>query len=173
MNEFLDKISSYNIFTNLLPGVVFCFLADNSFGYSLIQDDVIVGMFLYYFVGLVISRIGSIVVEPLLIRCRIIKYAAYKDYVVVSRSDPKISQLLETNNMYRSGTALAACLLVVSIFVQLANYFQWSTTISSIVAFAVLFVLFLASFSKQTSYIRQRVQIHKDNKQSPDNGTQS
>jgi len=66
MDKVIDKLSAYNIFTNLFPGVIYCFLADKFFGIPLIQDDLVVAIFLYYFCGMVISRISSVVLEPLL-----------------------------------------------------------------------------------------------------------
>ena len=62
MDGLLDKISSYNIFNYLLPGSLFAVIADAVTDYRLIQEDIVVGLFLYYFIGLVVSRIGSLVV---------------------------------------------------------------------------------------------------------------
>jgi hypothetical protein len=79
VSDFIEKISSYNLFNNLLPGVVFCLLADKFFSFSLIQSDIVVGLFFYYFVGLVISRVGSIIVEPLLKNIKIIEFTKYSE----------------------------------------------------------------------------------------------
>ena len=66
MKEILDKLSSYNLFNYLLPGVLFVVIASKVTRYGFIQDDIVIGVFLYYFIGMVISRFGSLVIEPLL-----------------------------------------------------------------------------------------------------------
>jgi hypothetical protein len=65
MKEILDKLSSYNLFNYLLPGIIFVVLASEITRYSFIHDDIVIGAFLYYFIGLVISRFGSLAIEPL------------------------------------------------------------------------------------------------------------
>ena len=66
MKELLDKLSSYNIFNYLLPGILFSVLASKTTELNLIQIDIILGVFVYYFIGLIISRIGSLIIEPIL-----------------------------------------------------------------------------------------------------------
>ena len=66
MSEILDKLSSYNIFNYLLPGTLFAVAGDAFTSYSFVQKDVLVAVFAYYFMGLVISRIGSLMIEPFL-----------------------------------------------------------------------------------------------------------
>ena len=58
MKELLDKLSSYNIFNYLFPGILFCVISKTLIGYNLIMDDIVLGVFLYYFIGLTISRMG-------------------------------------------------------------------------------------------------------------------
>ena len=58
----LDKISSYNIFNNLFPGIVFCYIVDQTTRFTFIRsgwENVV----MYYFVGMLISRVGSLTVE--------------------------------------------------------------------------------------------------------------
>lgn len=171
MDDLLAKISSYNVFTNLLPGVVFCFVATNVFGYPLMPDDVVAGVFFYYFVGMIISRVGSLVVEPLLIWMKLVEYADYKDYVAAAKVDEKIPELLETNNMYRSGVALAAALLSLAILERIKGWFGWSTSTVSLFALSALALIMVASFSKQTTYIRKRVAMHKGSGEAKSDGT--
>lgn len=64
MKDLLDKISSYNLFNYLFPGILFAVISKEFTSYSLLQDNLIVGAFIYYFIGLVVSRFGSLVIEP-------------------------------------------------------------------------------------------------------------
>jgi len=102
MNELLGKISSYNIFNYLFSGVVFVALATAFTRFSFIQENLLIAVGLYYFIGLVLSRIGSLIIEPLLKLVRFIKFAPYADYVRTSKNDPQIEVLSEVNNMYRT-----------------------------------------------------------------------
>ena len=156
----LEKLSSYNLFTNLFPGVVFCFFADKYLSYPLIQEDFVVGIFLYYFVGLVISRIGSVVIEPLLIWAGILKYASYGDYVAASKKDSKIDLLLETNNMYRSATSLFACMALLLFFDLLKTSFVLVEQYYVPILVALFLALFVLSYRKQTNYIRKRIEAN-------------
>jgi hypothetical protein len=84
VKDLLDKISSYNIFNFLLPGVIFAVFVSKTTSFTLMQEDVLSGAFVYYFLGAVISRIGSLVVEPVLKATKLINFAEYKDFVVAS-----------------------------------------------------------------------------------------
>jgi len=52
MKEILDKISSYNFFNYLLPGILFVVITEEFTSYSFIQENLVLGVFIYYFIGL-------------------------------------------------------------------------------------------------------------------------
>ncbi len=87
MDEIFKKISSYNLFNYLLPGIIFALLIQNFIGYKIIQKDIILGLFLYYFVGLVISRVGSLVVGPFLKWINFLNFSDYHDYMEACKLD--------------------------------------------------------------------------------------
>ena len=116
MKELLDKLSSYNIFNYLLPGILFAALATRFTSYQLLQSDIVIGVFIYYFVGMVVSRFGSLVLEPLLKQWSFIKFAPYEDFVVASQADSKIDILSEQNNMYRTLCSLFLLLGLLKVF---------------------------------------------------------
>ena len=68
MKDLLEKISSYHFFNYLLPGILFAVVAQYTTVYDFLQKDIIIGAFVYYFIGLVISRVGSLLLEPILKR---------------------------------------------------------------------------------------------------------
>lgn len=162
MKDILSKISSYNLFNYLLPGIVFAVLAERTTTYKIIQSDIIVGLFLYYFCGLVISRIGSLIIEPSLKKASFVKFAPYKDYVKVSAKDPTLETLSEVNNMYRTLCALFFMLLATKAFEAMAMFLNMSGNASAYILSVVLLVLFALSYRKQTKYITQRVEAGKD-----------
>ncbi|KGN92626.1 hypothetical protein HQ46_00065 [Porphyromonas gulae] len=150
MGEILQKLSSYNIFNYLLPGIVFVVLLKWCANINLIVDEVLLGMFLYYFVGMVISRIGSILIEPLLRCTKIIQFSDYPRFVRASKLDNKIELLSEVNNTYRTIISMIIVLIVVLICIK-------SAACHLMIALGGSLLLFVLSYRKQTSFITQRV----------------
>ncbi len=161
MKEFFEKISSYNLFNYLLPGILFAAFAERVTAYKIIQSDIVVGLFLYYFIGLVISRIGSIVLEPLMRKSRFVTFAPYRDYVTVAAKDAKLETLSEANNMYRTLCALFVSLGMLKLFEFIADWAGLSAQIARFILLGLLFVLFAAAYRKQTRYIRERIEAGK------------
>lgn len=161
MKDLLDKLSSYNIFNYLFPGVVFVVLASKLTSYNFIQQDILVGAFLYYFIGLVISRIGSIFIEPVLKFTKFLKFADYKRFVKASKADTRIDTLSEVNNMYRTICSLFLILISIKGVEWLSTkwLFLAERKIETLTVF--LFLLFLFSYRKQTSYITKRIDANE------------
>ncbi len=161
MNELLNKISSYNILNYLLPGTLFAILAGGIIHHPVVQGDILTGLFLYYFLGLVVSRFGSLIIEPLLKGLSFVKFAAYKDFVAASQKDAKLDVLSEVNNTYRTLASLFALLLLLKLYMTLEARFpclkDWDTTILAV----LLLVMFLFSYRKQTSYITKRIDANR------------
>lgn len=157
MKELIDKLSSYNIFNYLFPGVLFVAIGDRLTSYSLLLDDIIIGVFIYYFFGLVISRIGSLMLEPLLKWVHILRCAPYADFVGASKIDNKIELLSEVNNMYRTLSSVFVCLLLLRFFELLEKTYSNFSEYSLTVAIFLLALLFIFSYRKQTEYITARI----------------
>lgn len=164
MEKILDKLSSYNLLNNLFPGTIFCYLMNILIGINLLNEDFIVNIFLFYFVGMIVSRIGSVVVEPILRKFKFIIFADYSKYVIASRQDPKIDILSETNNTYRSILGVCITLLICKLYLYLINKITILKDYSSIIIIISIFILFAFAYRKQTSYIKRRVEkINQDN----------
>jgi hypothetical protein len=160
MNELLNRISSYNIFNYLLPGIIFAVLADDMIRYPIVQRDIFIGAFLYYFLGLVVSRFGSLIIEPVLKRFSFVEFADYRDFVAASKKDSQLEVLSEVNNTYRTLCSLFSLLLLLKLYTNIQGSFpslkEWDATVLTL----LLLVLFLFSFRKQTSYIRRRIKAN-------------
>lgn len=161
MKELLDKLSSYNIFNYLLPGVLFSVLASKMTQLELIQKDLVVGVFLYYFVGLIISRFGSLIIEPLLKKMKFLKFADYKDFVQASAKDGKIEILSEANNMYRTFIATFLLLGLMKLYFLLVAKWPFLTNWSDWILVILIIGMFLFSYRKQTNYITKRINSQK------------
>jgi len=172
MDVLIRRLSSYNILNCLLPGSLFAVAVDPITSYDLVQDDIVVGLFVYYFIGLVISRIGSLIVEPVLKTVKFITFADYGHFVKASQDDPKIDVLSETNNMYRTLCAFLLILLAVVLSVQSEPLIVWYMEgFPPIIGISLLLAMFLFSYRKQTAFICERVnQSTKGELSSPESG---
>lgn len=161
MDKILEKISSYNIFNYLFPGIVFCVVCDKYFSIPLLQETIVDGIFLYYFVGLVISRIGSVFIEPTMKKLGLLEFSEYSDFVQASKTDSKIEILSEANNMYR--TILSMIVIIGLTVLCNEGLQQWPeyTTHVKYILIGLLLVIFLFSYVKQTNYITKRVLANK------------
>lgn len=162
MSELLSKISSYNVFNYLLPGIVFVAISSTwvNYGIEVSGTNIFVAAFVFYFVGLVISRIGSLVVEPLLKWVRFLEFEDYKNFVEASRKDPKIEILSEANNVYRTMCALLISLLVFRLYPLVEHAIPFLQGRGVYVLIGSLLALFLASYRKQTSYVVKRIRAN-------------
>jgi hypothetical protein len=162
MKDLLDKISSYNLFNNLLPGILFVCISKYFTDYNFIQDNDFIGAFFYYFIGMVISRFGSLFIEPFLKWTSFLKFADYKSLVSASKKDEKIELFSEVNNNYRTISALFIVLLLVKTY----NHFQvlWHIPdkVTSLIVVIIVLVIFLFSYRKQTNYITKRISANNN-----------
>lgn len=165
IENILDKLSSYNILNNLLPGTIFCYLMDYLLKINLFKKDVIVNLCLFYFLGMIVSRIGSVIVEPLLKKCKFVVFANYEDYIYASKEDSKIEILSETNNLYRSILGLSLALLIVKLYLIIIKKYSYLNTFSPIIIIISIFILFAFAYKKQTKYIKQRIEKSKNERE--------
>ena len=178
LKNITEKISSYNILNNLFPGIVFCNIVDQSTRFSFVHDNILENLFIYYFVGMIISRIGSIFVEKWLRTIKIknkktknkeplLKFAPYDKYVDASENNTFIKTLSETNNTYRTIIAMVILILVVKLYdwfiydvVQLLG--EMGNNLVFVIICLITIILFVYSYKKQTDYIRNRVEKYND-----------
>lgn len=162
VTNILGKLSSYNFFNNLYPGVLFVFLLRNIYGIELEWKNWIEAISVCYFIGMIMSKLGSIVIEPGLKKFSVIEYISYSDYIKASNINTPINILSETNNTYRTLLAMSFFLLLIKIGIMVnvlclshgitffQDYKEWELLI-------FLVILFGYSYRKQTIYIYKRV----------------
>jgi hypothetical protein len=161
MKDIIDKISSYNIFNYLFPGVLFVIIAKYLTDFNFIQKDNLEGAFLYYFIGMVISRLGSVIIEPFLNKIKFLKFREYKRYVNASKKDPKIELLSEVNNTYRTLNSMMILLLLLKIYNIFSIKFEFDISVSLVVLTILILILFIFSYRKQTNFITKRIDAHE------------
>jgi len=158
MSNILEKLGSYQILTNLLPGAFFGLALKFFFGLTLPTQNIGEDIVVYYFMGLIINRIGSLVVEPILKKLRFIKYAQYPDFAKAVKVDSKIDTLSEMNNYTRSLLTCVLLLPIIRVLQALSLKWTWFSSNWKWVVISLLVVLFLFSYRKQTDYVRKRVE---------------
>ncbi|MCB0707352.1 MAG: hypothetical protein KDC34_18675 [Saprospiraceae bacterium] len=161
MKELIDKISSYNIFNYLFPGLIYVAILREFTVFDIYQENNFIGAFLYYFAGLVISRFGSLVIEPILKRLKFVKYASYEDYIAASDKDNKIELFSEINNMYRTLIAMLILLLLAKLFEITTNKLDIPQSWEFGILILALLTIFIFSYRKQTNYVVKRVDARK------------
>ncbi len=161
MKELLDKLSSYNIFNYLLPGVIFVLLSRETIHYPLAQVDILTAAFMYYFVGMVVSRFGSIIIEPILKRLSFVRFEDYNRFVAAKKRDEQLELLSEVNNTYRTLCSLFSLLLLLKLYGKIAERFPWLKEWHATALAVLLLILFLFSYRKQTSYVTKRIEANE------------
>lgn len=157
METILEKLSSYNILNYLLPGILFAVFAELVTGYSFIHDDILVALFLFYFIGMVVSRVGSLIFEPLAKRFGIINFVEYQSFLKAKKKDPQIDILSEANNVYRSLFSVFVLVPSLKLYELLGEMVSFFANQAVYILFVALAVMFLFSYKKQTKYISSRV----------------
>lgn len=160
MKDLLKKLSSYNLFNYLFPGVVFVVILKAATSYSLLQENLIIGFFVYYFIGLVISRFGSLAIEPLLRKLSFLKFAEYKEFVSASKKDEKIELFSEVNNMYRTLCSMFILLILLKFYEWIESQIPILKNWSNCILVVLLLFMFLLSYRKQTQYITKRIKAN-------------
>lgn len=161
MKEIFDKLTSYNLFNYLLPGVIFVFFVDKFTTYSFKEDNLIIASFLYYFIGMVISRFGSLIVEPVLKKISFLKFTDYREFVSASKNNAQIEILSEVNNTYRTLSSTFIILLLLKLMEIVESKLPMLQVWNLYVVIVLLLMIFLFSYKKQTQYIRKRNEINK------------
>ncbi len=163
MNEILNKLSSYNIFNYLFPGIIFAVLANKVLKYPIALDrdrDLVIAAFFSYFAGLVVSRFGSLILEPLLRRLSLVTFADYRDFVLAAQKDKQLEVLSEVSNTYRTLCSLFILLLLLKAYVKISSRFAYVREWELTALLLLLLVMFLFSYRKQTSYITKRIRAN-------------
>lgn len=168
LKQIFDKISSYNIFNNLYPGAVFCYLLKIMIDINIILSTWYENLILFYFVGMVISRVGSVIIEPIMKKIKIknkklLQFSSYADYRNACENDPLVGTLSEVNNTYRTLLSCIVCIFALKIGVSfnddcMENQFTFFNDNKEWIILIILILLFAFSYVKQTSYVKNRVE---------------
>ena len=157
MDKLLEELGAYELLNNLLPGAIICILLQWQTGFHLPETNVVGDLCIFYFMGLVVDRLGSLLVEPIYKKLNIISKGAYEDFIQASQADPKIDTLSTKSNMYRTFSTV----FIVSITYIIIEFFISQTNVRCLILklfiSTILLVLFSYSYRKQSRYIQKRI----------------
>lgn len=166
----LEKISSYELPNMIIPGALMCGLLCWVLHIELEVISSVIGIIIFlassYIFGLLASRAGSVIIEPIVKKCfrKQIKRASYEDFCYAESQDAKITILAQYRDLYRT-------MVVVGIYALVILAFEATQSSSSIIdalawmSICCIAVFFLA-YKKQSTYVTKRVKfIKKQRKQ--------
>lgn len=159
MNGVIEKLGSYQLLTNLLPGAFFTIAMNYFWGVRIPADNLAEEFLVYYFIGLIVGRIGSLVIEPLLKKLKVLQFTAYPSFVKAVKADPKIDTLSEMNNYLRSLVTCLILLPLMKVLQVMANHWIWFSLSWKWILLATLILIFILSYRKHCKFIRNRVDI--------------
>ena len=164
MNDALERIierfSSYEVLNNIIPGAVYTIFTEKLTSFNIQTGNVWSDIILCYFIGLVIGRVGSLVVDRYLKWRKKLHAESHSEYVKAEQKDKLVRELSAINNMYRTFTAVALCLIFTvgfSLFWEEIQGCDCSKPVVIIIGFIILMIVFGKSYIKQTDYVASRV----------------
>lgn len=157
MEKIIEKISSYHIFNYLVPGYLFLIISGQIIGKCLIKDNLIYSFFESYFIGIIISRISSLVIEKVITKIWKLKKEPYDKYIEANKKDNKLEVLNQDCNMYRSLCTLMIIEMTLKIIIMAKVSSLINKNIAILLLFLGLAILFAFSFVKQNRFISSRV----------------
>lgn len=157
MDEVIKKASAYDLLNALIPGGALAFSL-KFFGYLDIDaTNALHLLALAYILGLVGSRVGSLVLEPIARNRNWIK-RDYESYIKAQKDDDRLLTLTTIANMYRTlaGSIVVLAVLALGSLVSI-DYRHWLYIGYGIACF----LLFFCGWVKQERYVARRVDINR------------
>lgn len=162
MEKLLDKISHYEIVNNIIPGAIYIFILKNYCGINLLTSEWFYDIIQFYFFGVVISRIGSVIIEPICKKIKLVKYCSHADYIIASKNDDLIVTMSTINNMYRSLCTVFFSSLITKLYIVEIHNHNISTDIARTILIIFLLATFLLAYRKQVKHITNRIYTAKE-----------
>ena len=157
--KLVEKISTYQILNYMIPGSVLCLLLKYFVGYDLLTFSVIENIVVVYFVGMVNSRLSSLVLKPLLKKTKVINEADHKEFIIAEKEDAKLTLLSDMNNSFRSIANAMLILLLAYIIKHISVIETFVLENINWIAIVSLLILFILSYRRQTEYVKERVEV--------------
>lgn len=157
MDKLLEKISSYHFLNTLIPGACIAYLSNHFFGIDFLTEELLYNILIIFILGLISGRIGSVIIEPILKKTKIVCFEEYNSYLKASKKDEKMQELVTDNNLYRAMIAAFTFLFVEKLYLFLAEKWILFQEYGYIVILIFIIILYVLSYRKQTNTISKRI----------------
>lgn len=157
MDKIFEALNHYDIVTCLIPGMVFCQLTDWIYGTRLIEGNSITLMIISYVLGIVVGRIGSVIIEPICEDTKIIVKADYERWRKAASQCEEVKTLTTKSTVYRSWIALMLIQIILLFIFPLSAFAADIGRCNLFFGQFIVFVLLILSYRKQIDYVRKRV----------------
>lgn len=155
VNSLVNRLSSYQLLAILLPGA-------SLLGYMkfflcieiMVDENVWWFLLSSYVTGIILSRIGSVVIEGIMKKfCWLKKYDVNK-YINKRKDNDLVETILSFANLYRT---LSAAFLALPI-ISLIHGYNPCEYCAMYLMYVLLLILFISSFYKQYNYFCNAVE---------------
>lgn len=153
--EVLSRIlSQYQFFNYILTGAIFTYSLRLIGIYNVMFDSIFIEVLVYYAVGLFLSRLATVTLEPSLKKIGYIKYSSYPRYLKATTKDAELDNLSQQNNLFK--TAMTASLLI-SVLILMKGCATHELDLQGALVAAAIGLIFMMSYKKQTGYMNDRI----------------
>ena len=157
MEKIIEKLDSYNLFTNIIPG--YLMLLFNIYYFKLDSLNIIEYIVVAYFIGQTLNRLGSILVGKVLLKFTSEGGLPYDKYITACDNDKKINLLLQERNTYRTFCTLFIVCMIEVIFSKIYKDINISNNAIIFALLAICLIIYSVSYCKYNKYIDDRIRI--------------
>lgn len=159
VEKIIEHFEIYELFNNIIPGTVYVALTERATTFKIKTGTIWVDLVIYYFIGLIMSRIGSQVIEKIMRKH--LKKVSYEEFVKAEQKDSKVRKLSMVNNIYRTYIAVLLGVVLSVGFNYIWTFikeYSCSKPMVIVLGCIGLMILFGKSYVKQTDYVRNRTE---------------
>ena len=160
----INRLSKYEWLNRLFPGVFFVLMAKALHCPMFSPDNWIETFGVYMLCGELSSRVGALIVEPLLKYAYIVRFAEYGDYQDYQASHKETANMLMTNaNFARTLCALGLLveLLRLTVLLPCCSHIACAAFGWRDIAVLAWIMLFLFAYCRQVNFIVARIEKFK------------
>ena len=156
IEDLLKKMEAYHIACWIIPGTIFRLVLILFIPKLVIcEENLLYEIILCYFLGMITSRIGSTMIEPLLKKIKIIEIVDYSEYMLASKTDNKVDLLQVEANQYRTYISMQVLLICIYVYQVIIGIFSFKFQV--VILLIILLIIFILSYKKQHDFIIKRI----------------
>ncbi|GLR46525.1 hypothetical protein [Sphingomonas astaxanthinifaciens] len=152
-----DKLDAYNLVANLVPGAALTYAFHATGIPSPKPEDIGAFVLVAFVIGVTVNRLGSIVLDPLMRKLRLLKPKDYRSFVTSEREDKKLETIVANAGLYH--TFLTAGVVFLSALLFRSTLSQLNHDLLATVLVLMGMAVFFLAFRKEDGYIHTRIDV--------------